>query len=53
MLIGGVINLVHEATPWINSFTLVERKDKRTGKSKLHICLVLTYLNKAIIHEPY
>ena len=44
---------VHEATPWINSFILVESKDKSTGKPKLHICLDQTNLNKAIICEPY
>ena len=53
MLTAGVIKPVHEATPWINSFVLVETKEKSTGKPKLHICLDPTYLNKAIIHEPY
>ena len=44
---------VHEATPWINSFVLVESTDKSNGKPKLQICLDPTNLNKAIIHEPY
>ena len=43
---------VHEATPWNNSFMLVESKDK-LGKLKLHICLDPTNPNKAIIREPY
>ena len=53
MLTAGVIKPVHEATPWINSFILVEPTDKSTGKPKLQICLDPTNLNKAIIHEPY
>ena len=53
MLTAGVIKPVHEATPWNNSFVLVESQDKNTGKPKLHICLDLTNLNKAIIYEPY
>ena len=43
---------VHEATPWINSFVLVEGKDK-SGNLKLRICLVPTNLNKAIVRKPY
>ena len=43
---------VHQATPLINSFVLVEGKDK-LGKLKLRICLDPTNLNKAIVHEPY
>ena len=35
MLTAGVIKPVHEATPWINSFVLVESQDKNTGKRKL------------------
>ena len=31
MLKAGVIKPVHEATPWINSFMLVETKDKSSG----------------------
>ena len=52
MLQAGVLKPVTEATPWINSFVLVESKDK-SGNLKLHICLDPTNLNKAIIHEPY
>ena len=53
MLAAGVIKPVDEATPWINSFILVESTDKSNGKSKLQICLDLTNWNKAIICEPY
>ena len=53
MLAARVIRPVHEATPWINSFILVESTDRSTGKPKVQICLDLTNLNKAIIHEPY
>ena len=53
MLTTGVIKPVHEATPQINRFILVESTDKSTGKPKLCICLDLTNLNKAIIQEPY
>ena len=42
---------VDEATPWINSFVLVESKD-RSENLKLCICLDPTNLNKAIILEP-
>ena len=52
MLQAGVLAPVHEATPWINSFVLVESKDK-LGNLKLHICLDPTNLNKAITREPY
>ena len=43
---------VQEATPWINSFVLIEGTDKQ-GKPKLRICLDPTNLNKAIIRELY
>ena len=43
---------VTEATPWINSFVLVDSKDK-SGHLKLRICLDPTNLNKAIMREPY
>ena len=43
---------VKQATPWINSFVLVEGKDKQ-GNLKLRICLDTTNLNKAIVQEPY
>ena len=52
MLQAGVLKPVTEATPWINSFVLVESKDK-SGNLKLRICLDPTNLNKAIIREPY
>ena len=52
MLQAGVLKPVTEATPWINSFVLVESKDK-ARKHKLRICLDPTNLNKAIIGEPY
>ena len=48
----GILKPVHKATPRINSFVLVEGKDK-LGDLKLCICLDLTNLNKAIIREPY
>ena len=52
MLKVGVLKPVHEATPWINSFVLVERKDK-LGNLKFRICLDPTNLNKVIVGEPY
>ena len=52
MLQAGVLKPVTEATPWTNSFVLVESKDK-SGNLKFHICLDPTNLNKAIICEPY
>ena len=52
MLHAGVIKPVTEATPWINSFVLVENKGK-SRNLKLCICLDPTNLNKAIIREPY
>ena len=52
MLQVGVLAPVHEATPWINSFVLVESKDK-LGNLKLCICLDPTNLNKSITREPY
>ena len=52
MLQTGVRVPVHEATPWINSFMLVESRDK-LGNLKLCICLDPTNLNKAIVREPY
>ena len=51
MLKVGVLKPVHEATPWINSFVLVEGKDK-IGNLKLRICLDPTNLNIAIVREP-
>ena len=52
MLKAGILKSVHEATPWINSFVLVEGKDK-LGGLKLCTCLDPTNLNKVIIREPY
>ena len=45
MLKAGVLKLVQEATPWINSFVLIEGTDKQ-GKPKLWICLDPANLNK-------
>ena len=52
MLQAGILKPVHQAIPWINSFVLVEGKDK-LGKLKLRICLDPTNLNKTIVCEPY
>ena len=52
MLKVGILKPVHEATSWINSFVLVQGKDK-TGNLKLRICLDPTNLNRAIVREPY
>ena len=52
MLQAGVPKPVHEATPWINSFVLLEGKD-RSGNLKFRICLDPTNLNKVIVREPY
>ena len=52
MLQEGVLTPVNEATPWINSFVLVESKDK-LGNLKLCICLDPTNLEKAITSKPY
>ena len=52
MLQAGIINPVKEATLWINSFILIEGKDK-SGNPKLQICLDPTNLNKPIVHELY
>ena len=48
----GVLKPVNQTSPWINSFILVEGKDK-LGNLKLRICLDWTNLNKGIVHEPY
>ena len=52
MLQTGVLAPVNETIPWINSFVLVESKDK-SGNLKLHICLDPNNLNKVITREPY
>ena len=49
---AGIIKPVHEATPWINSFVLIEGKDQ-SGNLKLPICLDPTNLNKVVAREPY
>ena len=43
---------IHEITPSINSFVLLEGKDK-SSNLKLRICLDPTNLNKVIVREPY
>ena len=52
MLQAGILKPVHQATPWINSFVLMEGKDK-LGKLKSRICLDPTNLHEAMVHEPY
>ena len=52
MLQAGGLLPVNKATPWINSFILIERRDNH-GQIKLRICLDPTNLNKAITREPY
>ena len=52
MLQTGILKPVHQATSCINSFVLVEGKDK-LDKLKLRICLDPTNLNKAIICKSY
>ena len=52
MFDAGILKPVEKATPWINSFVLVEGRNP-DGTIKLRICLDPTYLNKAVIHEPY
>ena len=52
MLQAGVLKPVHPATHWINSFVLVEGRDKLENL-KLRICLDPNNLNKAIVYEPY
>ena len=52
ILDAGILKPVKKATPWINSFVLVEGKNPDRS-IKLRICLDPTNLNKAVIHEPY
>ena len=52
MLQAGILKSVHQAKPWINSFVLMEGKDK-LGNLKLRICSDPINLNKAIVHKPY
>ena len=51
MLQSRILVPVTESTPWINSFVLVESKDKQ-GQLKLRICLDPPNLNKAMTREP-
>ena len=43
---------VTEATPWINSYVIIESEGKN-GKQKLWICLDPTPVSKAVIRGPY
>ena len=52
ILQAGILKPVHQAKSWINSFVLVEGKDK-LSKLKLLICLDPTNQNKAIVCEPH
>ena len=52
ILQAGILKPVYQATPWINSFVLVEGKDM-LGKLKLRICLDPTNLNTDLVHQPY
>ena len=52
MLQAGQLKPVHEATPWINSYVIVEGKDK-LGRLKPRMCLDPKNLNVAVIHEPW
>ena len=52
MLQAGHLKPVHEATPWINSYVIVEGKDK-LGRLKPRICLDPKNLNVAVIHEQW
>ena len=52
MLQAGHLKPVHEATPWINSYVIVEGQDK-LGRLKPRICLDPKNLNVAVIREPW
>ena len=52
MLLPSVLLLVNEATQWINSFVLIEKRDN-PRQVKLRIYLDPTNLNKAVMREPY
>ena len=52
MLHAGYIKPVNEATPWINSYVIVDGKDKQ-GNLKLRICLDPNNLTRAVIREPW
>ena len=49
MLDAGVIK--DEATPWINSFDIVETV--KDGKKKLQICLDLPQAGKCQVHHSH
>ena len=51
MLQAGHLKPVHEATPWINNYVIVEGKEK-LGRLKPRICLDPKNLNVAVICEP-
>ena len=54
MQAAGIIKPVDDATPWINSFIIVNKKqDEQHGKPQLHIFLDPSNLNKAIATEPF
>ena len=44
---------VHEATPWINSFVLVEGKDKLGNLKLMNLLMDPNNLTKVIVREPY
>ena len=52
MLQAGHLKPVHEATPWINSYVIVEGHDI-LGRLKPRICLDPKNLNVAVICEPW
>ena len=52
MLQAGILVPVTQATPWINSFFLVESMDSQ-GQAKLQICFDPTNLIKAVMRGPY
>ena len=52
MLQAAYITPVHEATTWMNSYVIVEGKDK-LGRLKIRICLDPPNLNVAVICEPW
>ena len=49
---ASVLLPVTKATPWINSFVLIEKRGNHV-QVKLRICLNPTNLNKAVTREPY
>ena len=51
ILQAGHLKPVYEATPWINSYVIVEGQDK-FGRLKPSICLDPKNLNVAVICEP-